>query len=126
METRNLRKERTGVVISNKMEKSIVIAGTHGKTTTSALASWFLETGGLDPGFMVGGLCRNFNGNFRDGQGPCFVIEGDEASKIFSKQELAQELEAEEAAKILEESDLEFTVATTFKDAADKVVDVLN
>ena len=66
-----------------KGKRSVVIAGTHGKTSTSALASWFLETGGLDPGFMVGGICRNFNGNFRDGNGPYFVIEGDEYDTAF-------------------------------------------
>ncbi|MBW1942958.1 MAG: UDP-N-acetylmuramate:L-alanyl-gamma-D-glutamyl-meso-diaminopimelate ligase, partial [Deltaproteobacteria bacterium] len=66
-----------------KGQRPIVIAGTHGKTTTSALASWFLETGGLDPGFMVGGICRNFNGNFRAGRGPYFVIEGDEYDTAF-------------------------------------------
>ncbi len=64
-------------------KRSVVIAGTHGKTTTSALASWFLETGGMDPGFMVGGICLNFKGNFRDGRGPCFVIEGDEYDTAF-------------------------------------------
>ncbi|MBW2208192.1 MAG: UDP-N-acetylmuramate:L-alanyl-gamma-D-glutamyl-meso-diaminopimelate ligase, partial [Deltaproteobacteria bacterium] len=66
-----------------KGQRPIVIAGTHCKTTTSALASWFLETGGLDPGFMVGGICRNFNGNFRAGRGPYFVIEGDEYDTAF-------------------------------------------
>jgi len=66
-----------------KGKRSVVIAGTHGKTTTSALASWVLETGGCDPGFMVGGICNNFNANFRDGKGPYFVIEGDEYDTAF-------------------------------------------
>ena len=66
-----------------KGKRSVVIAGTHGKTTTSALASWVLETGGCDPGFMVGGICNNFNGNFRDGNGPYFVNEGDEYDTAF-------------------------------------------
>jgi len=62
---------------------SIVVAGTHGKTTTSALAAWFLETAGLDPGFMIGGVPGNFQANFKEGAGPCFVIEGDEYDSAF-------------------------------------------
>ncbi len=62
---------------------SIVVAGTHGKTTTSALASWLLETAGLDPGFMIGGIPGNFQAGFKEGSGPCFVIEGDEYDSAF-------------------------------------------
>lgn len=62
---------------------SIVVAGTHGKTTTSALASWVLETAGLDPGFMIGGIPGNFEANFKQGSGSCFVIEGDEYDSAF-------------------------------------------
>ena len=47
-----------------KDKKSIVISGTHGKTTTSSLVAWVLSTAGLDPGFMIGGIPRNFNANF--------------------------------------------------------------
>jgi UDP-N-acetylmuramate: L-alanyl-gamma-D-glutamyl-meso-diaminopimelate ligase len=64
-------------------KKSIVICGTHGKTTTSALASWILEKAGMDPSFMVGGLSNNFSGNFKLGNGPFFVIEGDEYDTAF-------------------------------------------
>lgn len=62
---------------------SIVITGTHGKTTTSALMAWILETAGLDPGFMIGGIPRNFKTNFKLGKGPYFVIEGDEYDAAF-------------------------------------------
>lgn len=64
-------------------KRSIVICGTHGKTTTSTLASWILEKAGMDPSFMVGGLSNNFSGNFKRGNGPFFVIEGDEYDTAF-------------------------------------------
>jgi len=66
-----------------KGKKSIVIAGTHGKTTTSALVAWILEEGGLDPSFMIGGIPINFQSNFKLGRGPYFVIEGDEYDTAF-------------------------------------------
>jgi UDP-N-acetylmuramate: L-alanyl-gamma-D-glutamyl-meso-diaminopimelate ligase len=66
-----------------KGKESIVIAGTHGKTTTSSLASWVLEKGGLDPSFMIGGIPMNFQSNFKLGSGPYFVIEGDEYDTAF-------------------------------------------
>jgi len=66
-----------------KGKKSIVICGTHGKTTTAALVSWVLDTAGLDPGFMVGGIPRNFGRSFNLGTGPYFVIEGDEYDTAF-------------------------------------------
>ena len=58
--------------------ESLVVVGTHGKTTTTALAAQTLTALGADPGFLVGGIARNFNGNFRLGGGDMFVIEGDE------------------------------------------------
>jgi len=57
---------------------SVVIAGTHGKTTTSAMMGFLLFRAGRDPSFLVGGVTRDFDGNFRLGQGPHFVVEGDE------------------------------------------------
>src|SRR3954468_3482734 len=57
---------------------SIVVAGTHGKTTTSALLSHVLVTAGTDPSFLVGGVTLNAESNFRFGRGPYFVVEGDE------------------------------------------------
>jgi UDP-N-acetylmuramate: L-alanyl-gamma-D-glutamyl-meso-diaminopimelate ligase len=63
--------------------KSLIIAGTHGKTTTSALTAWILEHAGMDPSFMIGGIARNFDTNFRLGKGPFFVIEGDEYDTAF-------------------------------------------
>jgi UDP-N-acetylmuramate: L-alanyl-gamma-D-glutamyl-meso-diaminopimelate ligase len=57
---------------------SVVAAGTHGKTTTSSLMGHVLAEAGLDPSFLVGGVTRNYAGNYRLGKGPHFVVEGDE------------------------------------------------
>lgn len=58
--------------------RSLVVAGTHGKTTTTSIAAWVCEVGGLDPGFLVGGIVQNFGASFRVTGGSHFVIEGDE------------------------------------------------
>jgi UDP-N-acetylmuramate: L-alanyl-gamma-D-glutamyl-meso-diaminopimelate ligase len=66
--------------------QSIVIAGTHGKTTTTALAGWVLTHGSVDPSVLLGGIARNFGDNgssYRIGQGRPFVIEGDEYDSAF-------------------------------------------
>ncbi len=62
---------------------SIVIAGTHGKTTTSALTAWLLLDSGRDPGFLVGGEMQNLGRGYRRGAGPHFVLEGDEYNAAF-------------------------------------------
>lgn len=62
---------------------SIVVSGTHGKTTvTSLIATLLLETG-QDPSLLVGGIAANFDGSFREGKGPHFVVEGDEYDTAF-------------------------------------------
>ena len=66
-----------------KDKRTIVISGTHGKTTTSALVSWILEKAGMDPGFMIGGIPLDFRKNFKLGKGPYFIIEGDEYDTAF-------------------------------------------
>jgi len=66
--------------------RSIVIAGTHGKTTTTALAGWLLVHAGLDPSVLVGGIAANLGGqgaSYRLGHGRDFVIEGDEYDSAF-------------------------------------------
>jgi UDP-N-acetylmuramate: L-alanyl-gamma-D-glutamyl-meso-diaminopimelate ligase len=63
--------------------QSIVVAGTHGKTTTTALIAWLLYALGLDPGFMVGGIAKNFQANYRVGHGAYVVLEGDEYDTAF-------------------------------------------
>ncbi len=57
---------------------SVVVAGTHGKTTTTALLGHVLARAGRDPSFLVGGVARNYDASYRVGAGPHFVVEGDE------------------------------------------------
>ena len=64
-------------------QKSLVITGTHGKTTTTALLSWVLHSAKRKPGFMVGGWMENFNGNHGISEGEFFVSEGDEYDTAF-------------------------------------------
>ena len=66
--------------------RSIVIAGTHGKTTTTSLTGWLLLHGGADPSILVGGIARNLGdegSSYRLGRGRDFVIEGDEYDSAF-------------------------------------------
>jgi UDP-N-acetylmuramate: L-alanyl-gamma-D-glutamyl-meso-diaminopimelate ligase len=58
--------------------RSLVVAGTHGKTTTTSIATWIAEVGGLHPSFLVGGVVQNFGASFRVADSEYFVIEGDE------------------------------------------------
>jgi len=66
--------------------QSIVIAGTHGKTTTTALTGWLLTAAGADPTVLIGGIARNFGddgASYRIGKGKAFVIEGDEYDSAY-------------------------------------------
>jgi UDP-N-acetylmuramate: L-alanyl-gamma-D-glutamyl-meso-diaminopimelate ligase len=63
--------------------RSMVIAGTHGKTTTTALAGWLLTAAGRDPSVLIGGIAVNLDGSYRLGSGRDFVIEGDEYDSAF-------------------------------------------
>ena len=66
--------------------QSIVIAGTHGKTTTTSLAGWLLTAAGADPTVLVGGIARNLGedgASYRIGKGKAFVIEGDEYDSAY-------------------------------------------
>ena len=64
------------VIIADR--DSFVISGTHGKTTTTSLMSWTAEACGLKPGFLIGGIPKNFSQSFKNPQAQTFVIEGDE------------------------------------------------
>lgn len=64
-------------------KSSLVVAGTHGKTTVTALLAWVLESAGRDPGFFIGGRPKNFSQNFQLGTGEFFVLEGDEYDTAF-------------------------------------------
>ena len=62
---------------------SMVVAGTHGKTTMASMLAWVLEQAGHEPGFLIGGSPLNFERPFRVGRGAVFVIEGDEYDTAF-------------------------------------------
>jgi UDP-N-acetylmuramate: L-alanyl-gamma-D-glutamyl-meso-diaminopimelate ligase len=61
----------------------LVVAGTHGKTTTTSLASWVYTDCGADPGFLIGGVPLDLGRSFQFGSGPRFIIEGDEYNAAY-------------------------------------------
>jgi len=62
---------------------SVVVAGTHGKTTTTAMISWVLHGAGFRPDFLIGGIAENFRSSYGLGGGRHFIIEGDEYDSAF-------------------------------------------
>ena len=64
-------------------KKSLVVTGTHGKTTVTSLIVWVLTRAGLDPSFFIGGIPVNFDGGFEVGNGPWVVVEGDEYDSAY-------------------------------------------
>jgi len=63
--------------------RAILVAGTHGKTTTAAMIAWILHYAGLSPSFMIGGFVKNFSGNFHVADGEYVVLEADEYDTAF-------------------------------------------
>ncbi|NEV61701.1 UDP-N-acetylmuramate:L-alanyl-gamma-D-glutamyl-meso-diaminopimelate ligase [Thiorhodococcus minor] len=61
----------------------LAVSGTHGKTTTASMLAWVLEDAGLDPGFLIGGVPRDFGLSARLGSEPFFVVEADEYDTAF-------------------------------------------
>src|SRR6201993_2899374 len=61
----------------------LVVAGTHGKTTTTSMLAWIFHSAGLDPSFLIGGIAENFGSSFHLGQGKHFILEGDEYDTAF-------------------------------------------
>jgi len=61
----------------------LVVAGTHGKTTTTSMLAWIFETAGLQPSFLIGGIAENFGRSFGLGEGKHFILEGDEYDTAF-------------------------------------------
>jgi UDP-N-acetylmuramate: L-alanyl-gamma-D-glutamyl-meso-diaminopimelate ligase len=61
----------------------LVVAGTHGKTTTTSMLAWIFDSAGLQPSFLIGGIAENFGSSFHLGQGKHFVLEGDEYDTAF-------------------------------------------
>jgi UDP-N-acetylmuramate: L-alanyl-gamma-D-glutamyl-meso-diaminopimelate ligase len=93
----------------------LAVAGTHGKTTTSSMLAWILEHAGLDPGFLIGGVPRNFGVAARLGSGP-FVVEADEYdSAFFDKRSKFVHYRPD----VLLINNLEFDHADIFRDLAD-------
>lgn len=64
-------------------KRNFVVSGTHGKTTTTSLLTWLLHEGGRDPGYLIGGVPRNFDGGARFTGSEFFVLEGDEYDTAF-------------------------------------------
>jgi UDP-N-acetylmuramate: L-alanyl-gamma-D-glutamyl-meso-diaminopimelate ligase len=63
--------------------ESLVVAGTHGKTTTTSMLAYLMQEGGLDPSFLIGGVPVDFSRSYRLGKGKHFVVEGDEYDSAF-------------------------------------------
>jgi UDP-N-acetylmuramate: L-alanyl-gamma-D-glutamyl-meso-diaminopimelate ligase len=61
----------------------LVVAGTHGKTTTTSMLAWIFESAGLSPSFLIGGIAENFGSSFGLGTGKHFILEGDEYDTAF-------------------------------------------
>src|SRR5712692_1201672 len=61
----------------------LVVAGTHGKTTTTSMLAWIFHSAGLQSSFLIGGIAENFGSSFQLGQGKHFILEGDEYDTAF-------------------------------------------
>ena len=61
----------------------LVVAGTHGKTTTTSMLAWIFHSAGLQPSFLIGGMAENFGSSFHLGEGKHFILEGDEYDTAF-------------------------------------------
>src|SRR6185437_13857026 len=61
----------------------LVVAGTHGKTTTTSMLAWIFEYAGAHPSFLIGGIAENFGRSFQLGDGKYFILEGDEYDTAF-------------------------------------------
>src|SRR5262245_56708111 len=66
-----------------RTREPIVVAGTHGKTTTTSMLAWIFQAAGKDPSFLVGGIAENFGSSFALRQGKHFILEGDEYDTAF-------------------------------------------
>lgn len=75
------RSEFLGTLLAGRT--GLAVAGTHGKTTTTAMLAWTLVALGRDPSYIIGGVARNLASNAHSGKGPDFVIEADEYDRMF-------------------------------------------
>ncbi len=69
--------------VLNQQDHVIAVSGTHGKTTTASMVTWILEDNGFEPGFLIGGVPKNFDVSARIGNDSVFVIEADEYDTAF-------------------------------------------
>ncbi|MBD3384313.1 UDP-N-acetylmuramate:L-alanyl-gamma-D-glutamyl-meso-diaminopimelate ligase [candidate division KSB1 bacterium] len=63
--------------------RSLVVTGTHGKTTTSSLLAWIFQRAGRNPGFLIGGIPKNFDRGYQVGGDEYFIVEGDEYDSAY-------------------------------------------
>ena len=66
-----------------RTRESLVVAGTHGKTTTTSMLAWIFQSAGMNPSFLIGGIAENFGSSFAVTEGKQFIIEGDEYDTAF-------------------------------------------
>ena len=66
-----------------RSKEVLVVAGTHGKSTTTSMLAWIFHTAGMQPSFLIGGIAENFGSSFHLGQGKHFILEGDEYDSAF-------------------------------------------
>ena len=66
-----------------RRKEVLVVAGTHGKTTTTSMLAWIFDHAGMQPSFLIGGIAENFGSSFQLGAGKHFIIEGDEYDTAF-------------------------------------------
>lgn len=66
-----------------RAREPVVVAGTHGKTTTTSMLAWIFQSAGKDPSFLIGGIAENFGSSFALKQGRHFILEGDEYDTAF-------------------------------------------
>jgi UDP-N-acetylmuramate: L-alanyl-gamma-D-glutamyl-meso-diaminopimelate ligase len=120
LETRQFRFTSLPAVLSDLVlasRRNIVVAGTHGKTTTTTLAAYLLKENGMDPGYLVGGVPRDLpSGNHLGSPDAPFVIEGDEYDSAFFDKRSKFIHYAPHIALI---NNLEFDHADIFRDLAD-------
>jgi len=66
-----------------RAKEVLVVAGTHGKTTTTSMLAWIFDSAGVKPSFLIGGIAENFGSSFHLGTGSHFILEGDEYDTAF-------------------------------------------
>lgn len=105
-----------------KDKQTILVTGTHGKTTTASIAAWILYHAGCDPSFFIGGILNNFESNYHLGKGDFMVVEGDEYDTAYFNK-VPKFVHYDPALAVL--TNIEFDHADIYRDM-DHVVDVFD